>query len=313
MKRLLYGFLFFTLLLTVLSGGLYAWFQVLTPHGPGRDFRFLSGGVPAKAPRFEKTEGIAADPPEQNAGHAAKAESRPAKEPARQSRMPKAQAKRPLAAIIIDDIGDSREMAKKFFALNAPFTYSILPHTRYPAEIANAANRRGYQVMLHLPMEPNGYPAMDPGPGALLTSMTPDERIRQLQLNLNAVPHVDGVNNHMGSKMTAMFDQMNQIFTVLKKRELFFVDSRTTAASQCRSAARLFDLPFAERDVFLDHKLQQKFISRQIEEFIRIAELKGEAIAIGHPHQVTYEVLAEALPKLRHRLSLVPVSRLVKS
>lgn len=288
--------------------GLYAWFQVLSPHVSETGYCFFDNHFPVKAPRFEKTGEVSGSPSEQDTQSIAKGEA-----PAPEGRAPKKLAERPLAAVIIDDIGDSREMAGKFFALKAPFTYSILPHTRYPSEIANAARRRGYQVMLHLPMEPNGYPSLDPGAGALLTTMTPDERIRQLKLNLDAVPHVDGVNNHMGSKMTAMSDQMNQIFTVLKKRGLFFIDSRTTAASQCRSAARLFNLPFAERDVFLDHKLRREFISRQIEEFIRIAEAKGQAIAIGHPHQLTYEVLSEALPELRHRLRLVPVSRLVKS
>lgn len=165
--------------------------------------------------------------------------------------------------------------------------------------------------MLHLPMEPDEYPNIDPGPGALLTSMTPDKRIRQLKSDLAAVPHIKGVNNHMGSKMTAMADQMNQVFTVLKKQGLFFIDSRTTSASQCRSSARLFKLPFAERDVFLDHVQTRQAIAQKIDELINIAEINGSAIGIGHPHEITYAVLSDKLPELNRRVRLVSASALV--
>ena len=117
----------------------------------------------------------------------------------------------------------------------------------------------------------------------------------------------------MGSKMTAMFDQMNQVFSVLKKRNLFFIDSRTTAASQCRSSARLFDIAFAERDVFLDHVLQREAIFTKIEELMDVAEINGSAVAIGHPHPVTYQVLKAALPELKQRVRLVPASALAKT
>ena len=166
--------------------------------------------------------------------------------------------------------------------------------------------------MLHLPMEPNEYPMADPGPGALLSSMTPDERIAQLKADLGAVPYIKGVNNHMGSKMTTLSDEMNQIFTVLKKRGLYFIDSRTTAATMSRSSARLFKVPFAERDVFLDHVQTREAVRRQIEHLINIAEINGRAVGIGHPHEVTYEVLKEMLPRLKDRVELVPASEIVE-
>lgn len=218
----------------------------------------------------------------------------------------------PRVAIIIDDIGHDREIAEKFFTLNAPLTYAILPHSRFCREIAVLAARKGYEVMLHLPMEPNEYPLVDPGPGVLLAAMTPDERIDQLKRNLAAVPHVRGVNNHMGSKMTTLSDEMNQVFGILKQRGLFFVDSRTTAATQTRSSAKLFKVPYAERDVFLDHVQKRDAIRRQIDQLVNIAEIHGKAVAIGHPYHMTYEVLAEALPDLKERVKLVSASEIVE-
>jgi polysaccharide deacetylase 2 family uncharacterized protein YibQ len=165
--------------------------------------------------------------------------------------------------------------------------------------------------MLHQPMEPGNYPDVNPGPGALLTSMTPDALIAQLNENLARIPGVKGVNNHMGSKLTASAAQMRQIFTILKKRQLFFVDSRTTAETLCRPSAELLHLPFAERDVFIDHIQTEKFVRKQLKLLIKRAQKQGYAIGIAHPHPVTLKVLTEMLPELKEAVFLTHASEVV--
>jgi polysaccharide deacetylase 2 family uncharacterized protein YibQ len=160
-------------------------------------------------------------------------------------------------------------------------------------------------------MEPLEYPRVNPGPGALLTSMSPDELITELKKNLSAVPGIKGVNNHMGSKMTAESPQIYQIFSILKQHDLYFVDSRSTAQTVCRPSARLFQLPFAERDVFIDHKHSPKFIRKQIRSLIRIAKKNGQAVGIIHPSKTSLRILQEMLPTLEKEVELVPVSQLV--
>ncbi|MEA3416266.1 MAG: divergent polysaccharide deacetylase family protein [Thermodesulfobacteriota bacterium] len=217
----------------------------------------------------------------------------------------------PKVAIIIDDIGYERRVAEKFLGLDVVLTFSVFPHAPFQQRIIREARAKGLEIMLHLPMEPDGYPEVDPGPDALLTSMSPDELIDQLNKNLDAVPLIKGVNNHMGSKITTESTRMYQIFSVLKKRGLFFVDSRTTPESICKPSARLLQVPFAERDVFLDHVQEPDFIRRQIKELIRIAEIYGTAVGIAHPHLITYEVFRDELPKLQKKVRLVPASSLV--
>jgi len=218
----------------------------------------------------------------------------------------------PKVAIIIDDFGYDLQMAKRFINLKGQLTCAVLPQSAYGRQIAILAKEAGHEVMLHQPMEPNEYPMVDPGPGAILASMTPDERISRLTANIDAVPGVVGVNNHMGSKLTTLSDEMNQVFTALKSRGLFFVDSRTTAATVSQSAARLFKVPFAERDVFLDHVREEGEIRAQIENLINIAEIHGKAVGIGHPHEVTYRILKEALPGMKKRVHLVPASAIAE-
>ena len=229
---------------------------------------------------------------------------KPVKPPTRDKQLP-------LVAIIIDDLGYDKKIALKLSKLNAKLTFSILPYSPFQKSIARLSREKGFGVMLHLPMEPLEYPDVDPGPGTLLTSMTPDQLTRQLEKDLDAVPYIRGVNNHMGSKMTAESSQMYQIFSILKKRGLYFVDSRTTAETLCKPSARLFQIPFAQRDIFLDHLVEAQFIRKQLKELVRIAQRNGYAVGIGHPHSLTYQVLHEMLPDLQKKIRLVPASEIV--
>jgi polysaccharide deacetylase 2 family uncharacterized protein YibQ len=214
-------------------------------------------------------------------------------------------------AIIIDDVGYDRHMADGFLALDVPLTFSVLPQGPFNHSIIDHALKNDVEIMLHLPMEPSNYPSVNPGPGALLSSMSPDELIAQLNSNLDRVPGVKGVNNHMGSKLTASSEKMRQIFTILKKRDLFFVDSRTTADTMCRPSAEMLHLPFAERDVFIDHEQTRGFVRKQLKLLKKRAKQQGYAIGIAHPHPITLEVLKEMLPMLKDEVFFTHASAVV--
>ena len=211
----------------------------------------------------------------------------------------------PKIVIVIDDIGYDKAIALELSRLEPNLTFSILPFAPFGKTIARQLHANGSQIMLHLPMEPFEYPSVNPGPGAILSSMAPDALINQLERNINNIDYVAGVNNHMGSKITTNAAQMNQIFTVLKKKNLFFIDSRTTSESKCEASARLFRLKFAQRDIFLDNYQNSDYITRQLKKLKKIAEKHGFAIGIGHPYKATLNTLARELPKLRGKVEIV--------
>ncbi len=217
----------------------------------------------------------------------------------------------PKLAVIIDDIGFDKKTALGLCDVDTRITFSVLPWSPFGKKLAKTLAARGAQIMLHLPMEPMGYPKVDPGPGALLAVMEPDVLLAQLRKDLGAIPHIVGVNNHMGSRLTASADQMNQVFTILKKEGLFFIDSRTSGKSKCASAARLLQIPFAQRDVFLDNVQNPAYISKQFAQLVKIAQKHGSAIGIGHPYKETLESLAKEIPKLSGKVELVPAKALV--
>ena len=217
----------------------------------------------------------------------------------------------PMVAIIIDDLGYDENIASKFLVLDGVMSFSVLPHSPFQKSIASTIHNSGRDVLLHLPMEPVEYPRVDPGAGALLSSMAPDDLLEQLRKNLDAVPIAVGVNNHMGSRLTQDPAKMHQIFTILKRRNLFFIDSLTSPRSCCERAADLLKLKFAQRQVFLDHVQDPNAIRFQIKRLISIARKNGKAIGIAHPYPATWEVLNEELPNIKTEVELVRISDLV--
>lgn len=213
--------------------------------------------------------------------------------------LPAAQDAPPVrVSIIIDDIGDSLADGRRVVALPAPVACAILPHTAYGRELAEAAHRVGKEVMLHLPMPPDGE-TYDPGPGQIDADMGQLEIGMMVAYNLETVPHATGINNHMGSRLTTQAEPMARLMQALRAHGgLFFVDSVTSAASVAAETARRHGIPTQRRDVFLDNERSEAAIEQQFDLLIRTARRRGHAIGIGHPYPETLAVLERRLPAL---------------
>jgi polysaccharide deacetylase 2 family uncharacterized protein YibQ len=228
------------------------------------------------------------------------------------SHVPKHANGRPKLAIILDDLGSDPAAAQAIFALHEPLTISVLPFHPHSTEIAEEARRSGVEVMLHLPMQAVGNEL--PEQQQLHSGMNAGDVAQELSGMLKSVPTAAGVNNHEGSLATTDAQLMEELMPMLKQRSLYFVDSRTTAATVAFETAQRTGLRCGFRSVpFLDDVREAGAIRKQIELAIRGAEEKGAAIAIGHPHKETLEALREMLPQLEARgVELVYVSEVLR-
>ena len=216
-------------------------------------------------------------------------------------------------AIVIDDIGWDVAIAKALLDLDIPLSFAIIPQSPYLTHIVAAAQRHGCEVLLHLPMEPHNYPQVNPGKDALFSHMSPHELSAHLHAALQMLPTAIGVNNHMGSRLTEDSQAMQVIMRELKQYNLFFLDSRTSSASQAYRIAREVGLKTAQRNVFLDHDTRPEQIVQQLHRLATLAQRHGYAIGIGHPYPETLHALKQALPTLRRAgIAIVPVSHLVQ-
>ncbi|MGY2185990.1 Divergent polysaccharide deacetylase [compost metagenome] len=195
--------------------------------------------------------------------------------------------------LIIDDLGQSLPRDRRVLALPGPVTTAIMPDTPHATEFAREAHRAGKIVILHMPMDPAT------GPFAWHPELPIEELEKRLNAAFKMVPYTAGINNHMGSRMTAQPAAMAWLMADLQRRHKFFVDSRTSAQTVAAQQAQKVDLASASRDVFLDDERTEAAIFTQLQTAISLAHNQGSAVMIGHPYPQTLAVLERELPKLK--------------
>ncbi len=216
----------------------------------------------------------------------------------------------PRVVLIIDDMGNSPELGQRAVQLPGNITYAFLPFTPAATSLAEAAHARGKEVMLHAPMSSLEHNRL--GPGALTKEM--DKHALQLMLrnSIKAIPHIKGINNHMGSELTPMSKPMRWVMEELRQHRLFFVDSKTNPRSIAYRSAQNAHIPSIQRDVFLDHDPSPAAIEAAFKQAVAIAHNKGIAVAIGHPYPTTLGYLEQALKNMKQwQVELVFVSDVV--
>jgi polysaccharide deacetylase 2 family uncharacterized protein YibQ len=219
----------------------------------------------------------------------------------------------PKIAIVIDDLGEKDKISQELLHWDLPITFAILPFASHSKTLAEEAHRHGKEVILHLPMEPQGYPQIRPGEGVLLGEMNEKRLIRQLTKDIEAVPYITGVSNHMGSRLMEEPEKIAIIFSELKRRGLFFLDSRTTPQTVGLQVAQSVGLKAVERNIFIDNSSTEENVKQQLEQLIQLSLSKGRAIGIGHPHPSTLRSIKEMVPKLKEKgIEVVPLSALME-
>ena len=213
-------------------------------------------------------------------------------------------------AIIIDDMGISLR-GRLVEVMDGPLTLAYLPYAKDAPNGAERALKNGHEVMVHMPMEPMSK-SIDPGPHALKTNLSEEQLIENIRWNLSRFDGFVGVNNHMGSRMTKNQAAMDVVMAELKKRDLFFIDSRTISSSVAAQTARAHGIAYNERDIFLDHEITTEFITGALKKLEAKAHEQGYAIAIGHPHKETINALKKWIPTLKNKgLILVKASEVL--
>ncbi len=206
------------------------------------------------------------------------------------------EVREPAISIIIDDIGYRLREDLRAIGLPGQVAFAIMPHAPHGRRMSLLANASGKEVLLHMPMQATEEDKNEfLGPGALTLQMTREEFDRTLDYGLRSIPHVTGVNNHMGSLLTRHPGHMGWLMESLKNRNKYYLDSVTSNQSVASHIAREVQLPYLRRDVFLDNVRSDADIQKQFDELISIAKSRGLAVAIGHPHPTTLSVLSKNL------------------
>jgi uncharacterized protein len=200
----------------------------------------------------------------------------------------------PRIAIIIDDIGFSRSLARKFLDLEVPITFAILPKLKRSIELAEEIHARGHEIMLHQPMEAHNS-NINPGPGALYVGYGAEKIAEVVRENIAGIPYALGVNNHMGSRLTECRPEINEVLNVIEKNSFCFVDSFTSNRSIAYQEASRRHIPSAFRNIFLDNLRSEAYIINQLRILEKEAFKYGQAVGIGHPFPETARAISRFL------------------
>lgn len=215
-------------------------------------------------------------------------------------------------AIILDDWGENIALTRQAVDIGRPLTLSILPHLKYSGQIAELAHKNGLGVMLHMPMEPKKARERM-APQTILTTTPDADVVRFLNEALADIPHVEGVNNHTGSKTTSDRRVMKLVLGRLKELDLFFVDSVVTVETVGPEVAKETGIRFTKRNVFIDNKLERNAILAELERAKDLAIKNGQVVVIGHDKKKTLAAIKEAVPQLEKAgVRLVLVKDLAK-
>ncbi len=219
--------------------------------------------------------------------------------------------KKPYLVVVIDDIGYGGEGDNLVLTLPSEVTLSFLPRTPHAKELSRQAREKGFEILLHQPLEGRNVDPY-PNPGVITCSMSKEEMREILNNNLTTVEGIVGINNHEGSVFTSRQKPMEELLSLVKGKDLFFLDSLTTSGSQVEKVAQQFGIPVLKRDIFLDNKKDPAYIHNQFQKLLSIAHRKGYAIAIGHSRAVTIETLKKELARNKDKVRLVHLSFLLK-
>jgi len=221
--------------------------------------------------------------------------------------------KTPKIAFIIDDIGYHDTDANDLKKIGIPITGSIIPSTPYAREEGSKLYAFGLEMMIHLPMQAKDTNLKYPKSEFVVMSSTINDIIKLIDDAKKKIPYARGLNNHMGSLITSNRAMITKVLTIVKKRKLFFIDSRTTATTVAGEIAKEMGVKTASKDIFIDHIQTYEESIKRINILIRIALHNGKGIAIGHPHQTTFQAIKDSVKKIRDKgIDIVFVSSLLE-
>lgn len=187
----------------------------------------------------------------------------------------------------------------------------------YSGELQNwiaKARAAGHEVLIELPMEPLNYPADDPGPQALLASLSPAENLKRLDWVLARSDQMVGLVANMGSKFQANARLIRPILTRIAEKGYLYVDNRSGPTSVVSEIAGSIDLPWTYNTRFIDAEATRVSIDGRLQQLERTAREKGFALGLAQGYPVTIERVAAWAKSLEVKgLALAPASALAKT
>ncbi len=220
----------------------------------------------------------------------------------------------PKIALLLGGMGlNARLTERAIMELPGDVSFGFAPYGANLQTLVNKARARGHEIMLQVPLEPAGYPAINPGPNTLLIGASAEDNLASLRWNMTRFAGYTGLTNYMGTRFLSEPEHLKPIMTELKKRGLVFLEDAGVGSSASDQVGRQTGLLVRKGEIVIDANPDPENIAAALLKLEDQAKRQGFAIGTGTGLEVTIEEVARWSQELRKRgILLVPVSAAFK-
>lgn len=222
---------------------------------------------------------------------------------------------KPKIAILVAGLGVSATVDDKaIHGLPAAVSLGFMAFSDRIAALIAQSRRKGHEVVLSTPMEPEDYPSDDPGPQTLLIKASATDNVARLDWHLARGSGYIGVAPTMGSRFTASPEPLQPVLIELAKRGLLYVDTGAAVFGAAPALARTIGVPIAVADRTVDRVPTRAAIDRELTDLETVAKRRGSAFGVATAYPSTLERLVAWAATLDAKgIALVPVSAIAQA
>ncbi len=221
-----------------------------------------------------------------------------------------AEASAPAVGLVVTGLGMSEVLTQAAIDhLPADVTLAFNAYGRGVKAWVEKARAMGHEVLLELPMESESFPADDPGPLAMMTSKSPTQNLKTLNLLMASAQGYVGFIGQYGSRFTKNKKAMAPVLGEMKSRGLMFIDPRSVQGALSLEMADQMQLPRAIVDTTLNSEASTAQIRAQLDTLATIAGTKGVAVGAVHATPNTVKAIKDWALKLQN-VNVSPLSNL---
>ncbi|MEN2978384.1 divergent polysaccharide deacetylase family protein [Tistrella bauzanensis] len=208
---------------------------------------------------------------------------------------------RPRLALVVGGLGFSEATTQAAIDLPGAVTLAFSPYAPELKRWIERARKAGHEVMLELPMEPDGYPRNDAGPAALLTTLEPDRNRERLHWTLSRATGYVGVKPLMGDRFLRSPQHLRPVLDEMQERGIMIVAQENEATDIGVALAREIGVPRALARFTVDAVATPQAIDQRLNALEALARRDGKALAVAEAWPVSLERIANWIATIEAR------------
>lgn len=220
----------------------------------------------------------------------------------------------PRISVVVTGLGFSRQITDAALRLPPAISLSFSPYVAEVGTWAASARALGHEVLVDLPMEPADFPAVDPGPQALLSSLAPDVNYQRLRWVLSRFPGHIGVVAGFSERFTANAEAAEAPMKALAARGVMLVYTGTNVPVATSGLLGKVKLPHVAATGRIEEEATREEVAAALLSLENAARKEGSALLVIPASLLAVEAVGKWVETFGKKgIILAPVSALASA